>query len=98
MVNKNIIKIRSKLDKLDNSLLEIIKKRSRLVDLVIKNKAFKKDIIDKKRIAIIMRNILRKSKNKKIDPLVTKKIWNAMIRAFIDYEYRNFKKNNYYLL
>ena len=73
MVNKNIIKIRSKLDKLDNSLLEIIKKRSRLVDLVIKNKAFKKDIIDKKRIAIIMRNILRKSKNKKIDPLVTKK-------------------------
>jgi len=92
MVNKNIIKIRSKLDKLDNSLLEIIKKRSRLVDLVIKNKAFKKDIIDKKRIAIIMRNILRKSKNKKIDPLVTKKIWNAMIRAFIDYEYRNFKK------
>ena len=92
MLNKNIIKIRSKLDKLDNSLLEIIKKRSRLVDLVIKNKAFKKDIIDKKRIAIIMRNILRKSKNKKIDPLVTKKIWNAMIRAFIDYEYRNFKK------
>ena len=92
MVNKNIIKIRSKLDKLDNSLLEIIKKRSRLVDLVIKNKAFKKDIIDKKRIAIIMRNILRKSKNKKIDPLVTKKIWNAMIRAFIDYEYRIFKK------
>jgi chorismate mutase len=92
MVNKNIIKIRSKLDKLDNSLLEIIKKRSRLVDLVIKNKAFKKDIIDKKRIAIIMRNILRKSKNKKIDPLVTKKIWNAMIRAFIDYEYKNFKK------
>ena len=38
MVNKNIIKIRKELDKLDNSLLNIIKKRTNLVDLVIKNK------------------------------------------------------------
>ena len=50
MVNKKILEIRKKLDKLDNSLLEIIKKRMSLVDLVIKNKKYKKDIIDKKRI------------------------------------------------
>jgi chorismate mutase len=92
MVNIKIIKIRKELDKLDDSLLEIIKKRSRLVDLVIKNKKFKKDIVDKKRISIILRNIKTKSKNKKIDPLVTKKIWKSMISAFIDYEFRNFKK------
>ena len=48
MVNKNILKIRKKLDKLDNKLLDIIKKRTKLVDIVIKNKKFKKDIIDKK--------------------------------------------------
>ena len=53
MINKNIIKIRKELDKLDDSLLSIIKKRSLLVDKVIKNKNFKKDIIDKKRISII---------------------------------------------
>ena len=92
MVNKNIIKIRKDLDKLDNTLLNIIKKRSKLVDLVIKNKKFKKDIVDKKRIAKILANILQKSKKKKIDPLITKKIWKSMIKAFIDYEYRNFKK------
>ena len=92
MVNKNIIKIRKKLDKLDNSLLEIIKKRSKLVDVILKNKRFKKDIIDKKRISIIIKNIVKKSKSKKIDPKVTKKIWVSMINAFIDYEYRNFKK------
>ena len=92
MVNKNIIKIRKKLDKLDNTLLEIIKKRSRLVDVILKNKRFKKDIIDKKRISIIIKNIVKKSKSKKIDPKVTKKIWVSMINAFIDYEYRNFKK------
>ena len=92
MVNKNILKIRKQLDKLDNNLLEIIKKRTKLVDLVIKNKKFKKDIIDKKRISIILKNISKKSKNKKIDPKITQKIWKSMIKAFIDYEFRNFRK------
>ena len=92
MVNKNILKIRKKLDKLDNSLLDIIKKRTNLVNLVLQNKQHKKDIIDRKRIAVILKNILKKSKQKKIDPIVTRKIWVSMIRAFIDYEYRNFKK------
>ena len=92
MINKKILKIRNKLDKLDNNLLDIIKKRSKLVDLVIKNKKYKKDSIDNKRIKIILKNISNKSKKKKIDPLITNKIWRSMIRAFIDYEYRNFKK------
>ncbi len=92
MVNKNIIKIRKKLDKLDNSFLELIKKRTHLVDKVILNKKYKKDIIDKKRISVILRNIKTKSKKKKIDQKITKSIWISMIKAFIDYEYRNFKK------
>ena len=84
MVNKNILKVRKQLDKLDNSLLEIIKKRTKLVDIVIRNKKFKKDIIDKKRIAIILKNISKKSKNKNIDQKITRKIWKSMISAFID--------------
>ena len=92
MKNKNILLIRKKLDKLDNSLLEIIKKRAKLVDLVIQNKKFKKDIIDKKRITTILKNISKKSKYKKIDPKITNKIWKSMIKAFIDYEFRNFNK------
>ena len=92
MVNKNIIKIRKELDKLDNILLNIIKKRTALVDQVILNKKFKKDIIDRNRIAVILKNISKKSKKKKIDPKITSKIWKTMIRAFIDYEFRKFKK------
>tara|TARA_X000000950_G_C13425996_1_gene462071 strand:+ start:101 stop:382 length:282 start_codon:yes stop_codon:yes gene_type:complete len=91
MVNKNIIKIRKELDILDNKLLDIIKKRMKLVDKVLKNKKFKKDIIDKKRISVILNNIKKKSRNKKIDTKITHKIWNSMIKAFIDYEFRNFK-------
>ena len=60
MVNKNILKIRKKLDKLDNNLIEIIRKRTRLIDIVIKNKKFKKDIVDKKRISVILKNISKK--------------------------------------
>tara|TARA_B100001093_G_scaffold517053_1_gene597462 strand:+ start:2017 stop:2298 length:282 start_codon:yes stop_codon:yes gene_type:complete len=92
MVNKNILNIRKKLDKLDNDLLKIIKKRTKLVDLVIKNKKYKKDIIDKKRIRVIMKNISKKSRQKKIDQNVTNRIWKSMIRAFINYEFRNFNK------
>tara|TARA_B100000212_G_C27166476_1_gene444165 strand:+ start:294 stop:578 length:285 start_codon:yes stop_codon:yes gene_type:complete len=92
MINKNIHKIRKKLDKLDNSLLEIIKKRTKLVDKVIQNKKFKKDIVDKKRIKVIIKNISKKSRQRKIDPLITERIWKSMINAFIDYEFRNFNK------
>jgi len=92
MVNKKILIIRKELDKLDNELLNIIKKRSKLVDEVIKNKKFKRDIVDKKRILVILKNIKIKSLKRKIDPIVTNKIWSTMIRAFINYEYKNFKK------
>tara|TARA_B100001287_G_C22365031_1_gene381524 strand:- start:160 stop:441 length:282 start_codon:yes stop_codon:yes gene_type:complete len=92
MINKNIFKIRKKLDNLDNQLLAIIKKRIYLVNQVLLNKKYKKDIIDRKRIRIILKNISKKSKQKKIDQIVTKRIWSSMIKAFIDYEFRNFKK------
>ena len=92
MINKNILKIRKKLDKLDDRLLSLIKKRQHLVNQVLKNKKYKKDIVDKKRIKVILKNIAKKSKAQKIDTKITNKIWKSMISAYIDYEYRNFKK------
>ena len=91
-MNKKIIKIRKSLDKLDDKFLKLIKKRTSLVNKIVKNKKFKKDIVDKKRIQIILKNINKKSKTNKIDPQITHKIWSAMIKAYIDYEYRRFKK------
>jgi chorismate mutase len=92
MKNKNIKLIRKKLDNLDEKFLNLIKKRSILVDQVLKNKKHKKDIVDKQRINEILKGIKKKSKTKKIDTIITRKIWKSMINAFIDYEYRNFKK------
>tara|TARA_Y100000748_G_scaffold146266_1_gene122537 strand:+ start:5 stop:295 length:291 start_codon:yes stop_codon:yes gene_type:complete len=84
--------IRKKLDKLDNSLINIIKKRTSLVKEVIKLKDFKNEIVDKKRINKILKNIKKKSMQKNIDPLITKRIWKNMIYAYINFEKRNFKK------
>tara|TARA_Y100000590_G_C15334882_1_gene869162 strand:- start:128 stop:418 length:291 start_codon:yes stop_codon:yes gene_type:complete len=84
--------IRNKLDKLDNSLIKIIKKRTSLVKEVIKLKKTKKEIIDKKRIKKILNNIKKKSITNKIDPRITKRIWFNMIYAYINFEKRNFTK------
>ena len=89
---KQLNKIRSELDKVDNSLIKIIKKRSNLVKKVLALKEKKSQIVDKKRINIILKNIKRKSLRNNIDPKVTRKIWINMIAAYIDYERRNFKK------
>ena len=92
-LNKSkLSKIRNKLDKLDNTLLNIIKKRTLLVNEVLKLKKYKNEIIDKKRISFILKKIKNKSIQKKIDPKITNRIWKNMIWSYIDYEKRNFKK------
>ena len=85
-------KIRSELDKLDNSLIKLIKKRTNLVRKVLALKERKNQIVDKKRIETILKNIKKKSIKNKIDPKITNKIWKNMIAAYIDYERRNFTK------
>ena len=89
---KKLIILRKKLDSLDNELLKIIKKRYKVVQNVLSLKEKKSEIIDKKRINIILKNIKIKSKKNNIDVNITNRIWKSMISAFINYEYRNFKK------
>ena len=95
MSPKNKIKLnllRKKLDKLDNNLLLLIKKRSIIVKDVQNLKKFKSEIVDKKRINYILRKIKNKSIKNNIDPKITKRIWTNMIWSYIDFERRNFNK------
>ena len=95
MSPKNIKKLnnlRKKLDIVDNKLLKIIKIRTSLVKQVLKLKNSKNQIVDKKRIKIILKRIRKKSLIMKIDPKITNHIWMNMIKSYIDYEKRNFKK------
>ena len=95
MSPKNKIKLkllREKLDNLDYQLLKIIKKRTELVKKVLILKKYKNEIVDKKRINIILKKIKKESLKRNIDPRITERIWKNMILSYIDFEKRNFKK------
>ena len=89
---KKLNKIRFELDKLDNILIKIIKKRTNLVKKVLNLKEKKNQIIDQKRINTILKNIKKKSIKNNIDPKITNRIWKNMIWSYIDFEKRNFNK------
>tara|TARA_E500000331_G_scaffold330208_1_gene351512 strand:- start:33 stop:329 length:297 start_codon:yes stop_codon:yes gene_type:complete len=89
---KKLLILRKKLDLIDDKLLNLLKIRSDHVKEVLYLKEFKKEIIDKKRINIILKNIKKKSIKKKIDPKISNRIWKNMIYAFIEFEFNNFKK------
>ena len=84
--------LRKKLDLLDNKLIYLIKIRTNIVKNVLKLKTYKYEIVDKKRITLILKNIKKKSIKNKIDPKITNRIWKNMIMSYIDFEKRNFKK------
>ena len=88
---KKLSKIRLELDRLDNSLIKVIKKRTNLVKKVLELKDKKNQIVDQKRIRSILKNIRKKSLKNNIDPKITNRIWKNMIWSYIDFERRNFK-------
>ena len=84
--------LRKKLDKLDDSFISLIKKRTSLVTEVLKLKNYKYQIVDKNRINQILLRIKKKSIKNNIDTRITRRIWKNMIWSYIDFERRNFKK------
>ena len=84
--------LRKKLDKLDDSFISLIKKRTSLVTEVLKLKSYKNQIVDKNRINQILLRIKKKSIRNNVDTRITKRIWKNMIWSYIDFERRNFKK------
>ena len=95
MSPKNKIKLnllRKKIDKIDLQLLQIIKKRTEIIKKVLLLKSNKNEVIDKKRISIILRRIKKESLRRNIDPKITLRIWRNMIWSYINFEKKNFKK------
>ena len=84
--------LRKKLDRIDYDLLNIIKKRTSIVKKVLLLKKKKNEIVDKRRIKIILKKIRNESIKKNIDPKITNRIWKNMIWSYINFERRNFKK------
>ena len=92
-MNKKKLNIaRNKVDQLDQKIFNLIKKRTQIVKYMLSLKKFRKEIVDHKRNNEIFKKIKNKSIKNGIDPKITRRIWQAMIWSYVDYQRRNFKK------
>ena len=92
MNKKKLILARKRIDRLDNKIFNLIKKRTKIVQHMMNIKNLKKQIVDYKRINEIFKKIKKKSIKNNIDPRITSQIWKSMIWAYVKYQRRNFKK------
>ena len=84
--------VRKKIDQIDDKLLPLMVKRSKLVEKALSLKKNKTEIVDKKRIEEISRKISKKTTELGGNSKLLKSIWLSIIKNFIDYENREFKK------
>ena len=90
--SKEMKLIRKKIDQVDDKLLPLMVKRSKLVEKALSLKKRKTEIVDKKRIDEISKKIVKKSIELGGNSKLLKSIWLSIIKNFIDYENREFKK------
>jgi len=89
---KKMKNVRSLIDQIDNKILPLIVKRSKLVNKALELKTKRNEIVDTKRINQILKKIGSKSKKLNANPKLIKSIWIGMIQNFIEYEKKEFKK------
>jgi len=88
---KNLKEVRKNIDNVDTRLVKLIAEREFYVKEALKFKISKKQIIDKKRINIVLKRIKNLSKKYKVSSLIVERIWKLMIKNFIILENKLFK-------
>ena len=89
---KDLSEVRKRIDSVDTRLVKLIAEREFYVKEALKFKINKKQIIDKKRINIVLKRIKNLSKKYKVNSLIIERIWKLMIKNFIILENKLFKK------
>ena len=92
MNKKKLIKARIDIDKVDKRIFNLIKRRTKIVRHMLNLKKYKKEIVDHKRINIILSKIRRDSIKNNIDPKITSRIWKSMIWSYVNFQRKNFKR------
>ncbi len=90
MNTKKLNTARIKIDQIDRSIFNLIKKRTTLVKYMLSLKQLKNQIVDHKRINLILTNIKKRSLQHNIDPKITTRIWKSIIWIYVNYQRRNF--------
>ena len=90
-MNRRLKKERKKIDKIDQQIFQLIKRRTIVVKKMLTLKKYRREIVDHKRNNEILLTLKRKSIQNKIDPKITKRIWKSIIYSYVDFQRRNFK-------
>ena len=87
---KKLEKVRLNIDKIDIQLLKLLSKRKKEVLKVVKYKP-KSKIVDKKRIASMLKKRVSIGKKLNIEKFIITNIWLSMINSFIKLERKKYK-------
>ena len=84
--------VRKRIDKIDSQILPLMVKRSQLVNRALSLKTRKSEIIDSERINEIKKKVSNQAKKLGANPKLISDIWVSIIKNFINFEKKNFKK------
>ena len=84
--------VRKRIDKIDSQILPLMVKRYQLVNKALSLKKRKSEIVDLKRINQIKKKISKQAKELDANPKLISDIWVSIIKNFINFEKKNFKK------
>ena len=84
--------IRKRIDIVDSKILPLMVKRSQLVNNALNLKKKKSEIVDIKRINQIKKKVSNQAKKLGANPKLIGDIWVSIIKNFINFEKKNFKK------
>ena len=80
---KNLKDFRKSIDNVDARLVKLIGEREFYVREALKFKTNKKQIIDRKRISMVLKKTKNLSKKYKANNLIVERIWKLMIKNFL---------------
>ena len=84
MNKRKLTLVRKKIDKIDNQIFNLIKQRTKLIQVIMNIKSLKKQIVDQKRISEILKKIKKKSISHSVDSKLTKKSYgNFFLKYYI---------------
>ena len=84
--------IRKRIDIVDSKILPLMVKRSQLVNNALNLKKKKSEIVDIKRINQIKKKVSNQAKKLGANPKLISDIWVSIIKNFIEFETKNFKR------
>ena len=90
---RNLNEVRRSIDNVDARLVRLIAEREFYAKEAVKFKTNRSQIIDKKRINIVIRRVRKLSKKYNVSSATVEKIWKLIIQNFIILEKKLFKKS-----